>query len=262
MFSFLAAYGAPFGTHGFSFNRRLFYWSLVVVISSLMASCCARVGQRLSQRFWVVDGTVVVLMSLFFTPVLMGLNLWLLPKGAPSVAVFLHLLQFVALISLGVVVTRRVLPPLVLGSDRRVSFGLAPLSLPAQLELPEPDPVEECLPVTREEGLSAPVPEPARLLRRLPEDFPGPILRLSAEDHFVEVASASGCERLRMRLADAIDEMDTVEGQSVHRSHWVARDAIDGVEREGARIFLRLSNGDRVPVSRTYKPKLEEAGIL
>lgn len=256
VFSFLAAYGAPFGTYGFSFNRRLLYWSLVVVISSLLARCFSRLASRLVRRFWQADGIVVLLMSVFFTPILQGLNLWLLPRGAPSVEMFLHLMTLVALISLGVVMTRRVIPALLLGGE----YAAAPAPQPALLELPEPDPVKERLP-----DPAPPVEEnplPPRLMRRLSEGFHGPILRLCSEDHFVEVVSATDRERLRMRLADAIDEMDTVAGHSVHRSHWVTREAIEGVEREGARIFLRLSNGDRVPVSRTYKPKLEAAGIL
>jgi len=257
VFSFLAAYGAPFGTYGFSFNRRLLYWSLVVVISSLMARCFTRLASRLVQRFWQVDGIVVLLMSLLFTPILQGLNLWLLPRGALSLEVFLHLMKLVALISLGVVMTRRVIPALLLGGEHPVARA----PQPAVVELPEPDPVKERLP-DPEPPVAEDEPQPPRLMRRLSEGFQGPILRLCSEDHFVDVASATHRERLRMRLADAIDEMDTVEGHSVHRSHWVTRAAIEGVEREGARIFLRLSNGDLVPVSRTYKPKLEEAGIL
>ena len=67
---------------------------------------------------------------------------------------------------------------------------------------------------------------------------------------------------IRLRFGDAIEEMDPVDGFCTHRSHWVARQAVSGAERERGKIFLRLENGDRVPVSRTYMPDLEEAGLL
>ncbi|NHQ75931.1 LytTR family transcriptional regulator [Roseovarius gahaiensis] len=102
-----------------------------------------------------------------------------------------------------------------------------------------------------------------RLLRRLSEDQRGQVLRLTAKDHYVDIVSDKGTATIRMRLADAIDEMEPVEGYCVHRSHWVARTGIVGVERENPhKLFVVLSNGDRVPLSRKYRPSLEKAGII
>jgi DNA-binding LytR/AlgR family response regulator len=42
----------------------------------------------------------------------------------------------------------------------------------------------------------------------------------------------------------------------------VAADAVDGIEREGQRILLRLSDGRRVPVGRSFRPGLREAGWI
>lgn len=102
-----------------------------------------------------------------------------------------------------------------------------------------------------------------RLLRRLSEDQRGQVLRLTAKDHYVDIITDQGTTTIRMRLADAIDEMEPVEGYCVHRSHWVARTGIAGVERENPhKLFVVLSNGDRVPLSRKYRPSLEKAGII
>jgi DNA-binding LytR/AlgR family response regulator len=60
----------------------------------------------------------------------------------------------------------------------------------------------------------------------------------------------------------AVAELDPASGQQVHRSYWVARRAVASVERDGHRTALILSNGDKVPVSRTYLPALREAGWL
>ena len=71
-----------------------------------------------------------------------------------------------------------------------------------------------------------------------------------------------GTEKLRLRLSDAIDEMEPVEGLCTHRSHWVTRAAIAGHVRESGKLFVTLENGDRVPVSRTYRPQLEAEGLV
>lgn len=105
-------------------------------------------------------------------------------------------------------------------------------------------------------------PKEPRLLRRLPDGARGAILHLSARDHFVTVETTGGAHDLRMRLRDAIDEMDSVEGLRTHRSHWVAREAIVDVRREEGRVFLVLENGREVPVSRKYRADLEEAGVV
>lgn len=105
-------------------------------------------------------------------------------------------------------------------------------------------------------------PQP-RLAERLPRERRGPILRLSGRDHHVEVVTTQGTVTLRMRLADAIREMEPFEGYSTHRSHWVARQAIERIEREsGAKWWVVLRNGDRVPLSRKYRPDLESARVV
>ncbi|MDF2232138.1 LytTR family DNA-binding domain-containing protein [Albimonas sp. CAU 1670] len=112
----------------------------------------------------------------------------------------------------------------------------------------------------------APAPSPAafapRLMERLSPARRGALLRLSMQDHYVEVATDRGAELVLMRLGDAIAECDPVEGLQVHRSHWVARAAVVNARRDGDRAILRLSNGERIPVSRGRVPALREAGWL
>ena len=52
------------------------------------------------------------------------------------------------------------------------------------------------------------------------------------------------------------------EGMRVHRSWWVARAAVVGVEVEGRNLKLRLSNDLRAPVSRASVAKLRQVGWL
>jgi hypothetical protein len=106
--------------------------------------------------------------------------------------------------------------------------------------------------------------DPARppLYRRIDQRDPGPILRIEAKDHFVTVVTARDAYELRLRFADAVEQMQGVEGIITHRSHWVARDAVAGIQRENGRLFLRMKNCALVPVSRKYRAALEESGLV
>ena len=106
-----------------------------------------------------------------------------------------------------------------------------------------------------------PAPE-AALLARLSERSRGELLHLRMQDHYVEVHTAAGRELLLLRFRDALREVESVNGLQVHRSHWVARKAVAGVERRGGRIALRLVNGSRVPVSRSFAPELRSRGWI
>ena len=97
-----------------------------------------------------------------------------------------------------------------------------------------------------------------RLFRRLPDCAKGPILRLWVEDHFVNVVTPGQTYRVRMRFADAVAEMEGVDGYSTHRSHWIAREAIDAVERAGSKTIVRSKDGGTVPVSRSFSDRVEE----
>jgi DNA-binding LytR/AlgR family response regulator len=52
------------------------------------------------------------------------------------------------------------------------------------------------------------------------------------------------------------------EGMRVHRSWWVSRSAVVGVEVDGRNLKLRLSNDLRAPVSRASVAKLRQVGWL
>jgi len=105
-------------------------------------------------------------------------------------------------------------------------------------------------------------PQP-RLMRRLPPEVRGSLIRLSANGHFTEVTTARGTATLRLRLSDAIAETDPVRGHCTHRSHWVAESAILGAKRESPhKVLVVLVNQETVPVSRKYRPKLEAAGVI
>jgi DNA-binding LytR/AlgR family response regulator len=59
-----------------------------------------------------------------------------------------------------------------------------------------------------------------------------------------------------------VAELDGVEGAQVHRSWWVARDAVEDVKREERNVRLVLPGGLEAPVSRARVAELKDAGWL
>lgn len=107
------------------------------------------------------------------------------------------------------------------------------------------------------------LPEAVRpaILDRLPLAMRGRLSHLSMQDHYVEVCTDKGCMLVLMRLADAIAETRGVEGLQIHRSHWVATDAVRNAIRRDGRLYLEMSEGTALPVSRTFLKAVRAAGL-
>ena len=105
--------------------------------------------------------------------------------------------------------------------------------------------------------------EPAKFLERLPLKLrDGEVWAVEAEDHYLRLHTSKGQDLILMRLADAISELEGIEGAQVHRSWWVARDAIADARRGDGRATLTLKDGAEAPVSRTYARLLRERGWI
>lgn len=73
---------------------------------------------------------------------------------------------------------------------------------------------------------------PPRLLERVPREMRAPLSHLSMADHYVEVHTEKGMSLVLMRFSDAISETEGTDGLQIHRSHWVARCAVSGLDRD------------------------------
>lgn len=104
-------------------------------------------------------------------------------------------------------------------------------------------------------------PDADVFLRRLPIDVRGPLVRIEAQDHYLNVVTARGQALILMRLGDAMEEL-AGRGLQVHRSHWVSVDAVAKHRREGARDLLVMADGAAVPVSRSFRGAAQEAGLF
>jgi hypothetical protein len=220
----------PFGTfENMTIPERLLFWpillALSLIISYFVRASVTTVAPKQNQ--FSRDGIVIVLFSALFAP-MPSLVSSLTAGGSPEpILTFFEAFLMILIVASAVVIIRHVLR-----IERR--------------------PEEEA------------TDERPRFLRRLTGDvIPEQVLRLTVDDHYVEVYLSSGeTQRVLIRFADAVNEMDGLEGMCVHRSHWVASQAIRAVEKCGGREFVVLSDDSRIPISRTYRPNLVEAGWI
>lgn len=224
----LAAAGAgPFGTFNeVDILRRLAYWGVVIGAAMALHGFVFRmVEARMAQRPRPLRcGVKALVLTALFTPPLSLYTAWMWGD-----------------------VARTEIVPTMLDLVLVVLPGAVCILALQNLVQGEPE---------------APPQRRPRILDRLPEEAPGRVQRLSVRDHYVDVFTETGCYPLLMRFSDAMSELDGVDGLRVHRSHWVAAEAIESARRDRDRIILHLRGGDTVPVSRTYRPALAERGLL
>ncbi len=216
----------PFPDVYLTFPQRLVFWIGVIGL----ALCVTWIARKLTQKYFADahfsarDFALVLVILTIFVPSLWLLSYLLVLAGGQKAPGVMSVAYYGALFATGLVLVR----------------GHNPAERSAEEDSP-------------------PLP---RLAKRLPDAFKGQIYRLTVRDHFVDVVTSEGTFTIRSRFTDAIAEMEPVPGHCTHRSHWVADNAIEEVERRGGKTFLRLKNNDIVPVSRKYKPMLERDGVI
>lgn len=225
----------PFGMYlTMPVEERLAFWLLVcgasLVVSIGVQEAVATILPRYSAA---ADFAGWVLFTLLFTPVVSGIvHMFVREAYGEMRPAFALLFFFVASIAAAVVILRGIIARVVgLTQDNRLRGVLS--------------------------GSSG-----ETFLRRLEAEEDPELILLSSKDHHLDVHTRQGSAVLRMRLSDAVMELEGYDGVQVHRSHWVARQAVQGCEVRGNRMFLLLEQGHVVPVSRGFRAEVEARGLL
>jgi hypothetical protein len=102
---------------------------------------------------------------------------------------------------------------------------------------------------------------PSRFIERLPLKLRGGLIHaVQAEDHYLRIHTDRGSDLILMRMSDALEELQGLEGAQTHRSWWVSRSAVRSVARGDGRATLAVEGGLSIPVSRRYARALRDAG--
>lgn len=220
---------APFGTSFLSFGQRLLYWPIMVGAALILSGILRFVIPSFGTMTVLRDAVVGAVFALCFVPVIWIMTEFVLRFSTLTRDDLVVLLRDITVFSIAVSIVRG-----------RLERRRAPL-------------------LTEEVAASA---EKPRLFERLEANGDVQIMRLVANDHYVEVVLDNGnSERLLLRLRDAVAEIEPVEGLYTHRSHWVCQAFVVSGRRIEGRDFIEMADGALVPVSRTFKAKVIENGI-
>lgn len=118
----------------------------------------------------------------------------------------------------------------------------------------EEGPVSPSQPVPE---IRPPDPEPPVFFRQLKAGMGRNLVSLTMHDHYLEVVTDAGRDMILKRMSDAVAELAGYRGMRIHRSHWVALDAVTGLERSSGRTLAILLDGRRLPVSRNHASELK-----
>lgn len=220
------AMAGPFGTYSAPLAARAPFWIGAMLAGSVFGQA-ARLGLRRALREaaapWPAAGAIALAVAAPGTLVVWALMRWLMPQ-APATPLPLFL------------------PVLAVSAAMTGIFVLTGMTRGARTQAG---------------------PQPARFLERMPPALRGGALfAVQAEDHYLRLHTSRGQALILMRLADAIAELDGLEGRQIHRSWWVARDGFDGTKRDQGKVLLTLKNGVLAPVSRPNVAALREASWI
>lgn len=233
---------------GLPVPQLLGYWLTVLGVAIALGAGLRQVALRLvgrGRRPWVVDALLVPAFVLLYTPALHRFNQ--LVFGATAQLSLAETGLLVAGLVLVVVLTREAFGLHAPGVNVWRPLEPVPASEPeAEPPTGAPDPAMPAAPATAE------IDEPVPLLRRLPAPMRGEIHVVSSANHYVDVRTVRGVTSLLLRFSDALDELGETPGLQIHRSHWVADRAVAHLRRAGNRLYVVLSCGNELPVSRTH----------
>jgi hypothetical protein len=242
---FLGVIG-PFGSfNGGPIELRVAYWVANMWIGFIALSTLVRLSARAATRFdlpiWFVIAIGVAVGALPLAIALRFFSAWVWPPNHGQMTpLFTQYAQTLALSE-----------PVSFAYYFLVDHGWRAAARRGRISAPAP--------VSHQR---AAVATGGGFLERLPPRLGRELLCLQMEDHYVRAHTARGSDLILTPLKDAIAELGATDGLQVHRSWWVARDAVAEPVASGRNLALRLSNGLEVPVSRASVAKLRAAGWL
>ena len=229
---------APLGTHRLPMAERLLYWCGLGIVGYAIyrpiGGFATAYAKRLALPRWYLWALAVALASIPMAAIVWIANHMGSVPEWPGAATALTHYAYVALI--GAIVTA----VMNFVSERTEPSGASD----TMIETPTH---------------AAP---PVRFIDRLPAHVGTQLVALEMEDHYVRAHTTLGSELVLMRMRDAVAELDGLDGEQVHRSWWVARDAVEDTIRDGRNVRLVLPSGLEAPVSRANIARLKELGWL
>lgn len=237
----------PFGSYASHVFTRIIYWTLLFWIGCLLLWPCAVAALKLGPRRGfppLFSGIAVILVACVPLAMLGAIGTHLF---WPVRAAGMHGLEWYGLTIVVALPAMAGLLWVELGGTRLIAAW--------RVRTPVGGPPS---PLPGDAG-----PAPARIAAStLPDHLLASALCLQMEDHHVRVHLHGRSVLHHAVMRRVVGTLGERRGLQVHRSWWVARDAVRGWQRDGRSIGLILVNGLRVPVARNRVAILRECGWL
>ena len=214
-------------------------WQLqtLVPMALLIAShtLLLQVPRFASLNPWLALCISGVIGATLFAPFALGIDLWIepLPDSANLLAEFAN--------EWGSVVPPVAIAWVALNAPWQLGYRLEKPRAKAHADGPEPRTLE--------------TPE---FFEMIAPEKRGRILFLKSELHYLQVCTTTGNSLILYNLGDAIAQLPAQQGIAVHRSYWVAFDAIEKLTRQGRQGEIELRDGQLLPVSRNRLREVEQ----
>jgi len=235
----------PEGTTKHGVIPSLFQWLAQAIIP--MALCiAAHLALHQSATFDRLNPWLKLLASgclgaFLFAPIAYGIDLVLVEWPEPGTSHLSGWLDELGAVIVPVAFTWVAInAPFQLGYSLRREVNAAP---EAPIHPPPPPP-------------SVPTVEPF-FLSLVPEMRRGEVIHMKSELHYLSVATPKGQSLILYTLRDAIRELPPNAGVQTHRSHWANLAHVKDFEADGRLAELTMSNGAKVPVSRSKVKQLK-----
>ncbi len=227
------AMGGAFGSHAAPLGQRTVYWLATMICASLVGTAIFIPAERrglLDRRPMLWVAILAAIMSAPLTLLVWLMNALFYPRYTPF----------------DIRLAPRFFPTVLLVSVVMTAVN----TLAANRARPAPQ--------THAAPAGAAKP---KFLARIPVKLRGgELYAVQAEDHYLRLHTSRGSDLILLRLADALAELEGLEGAQTHRSWWVAKAAVIEARRADGRAVLTLKNGLQAPVSRGYAQALRESG--
>lgn len=240
----LTAFAGPYYTlERFTFPQRLVYWGTTHVISAVLMSFLSIYAGVLGRSWhWLpvalAAGLVGVLPVVGTIYLAEGVALGFAPGWSDDMP-FWRLVASVAPPLLAVTL----LIDLLFELRRRDAARAAPL------EGAQESAVQEAQP---------PIPRLTQLQSKLPHHLGHEIVTVQARDHYVEITTPEGSAMILMRLADAVVDLEPLDGMQVHRSWWINLHHISQIASGANGPEVTMSTGQRIAVGRSFRDVFRE----
>lgn len=230
--SVLFAFLGVFDTNTMPFLKRLFFWGSTIGVGAMVTLLSIRWGNNFRNQnvvfqlvaFSAITSLSVVFVLAAFDGGLMGS--WPLANWGRQ---YLLAFAITLLLNTGAYITLKAL-------------GWIPSDKPLTIKEQSPE---------------------LQFLERLPAKYKGAELyAASSEDHYVRVHTSLGEELILMRFADALKELNAVDGIQTHRSWWVARNGVLDSIRQDGKYRLVLKSGATASISRSHSKAVREKNYV